>query len=308
MFDLKDLEYIAAISKAGGIKKAADAVGISQPALTKRMQNLEEKLDLRLFDRQAKGMKLTQSGELFLSESQKLLVHSLDLERRMTNHRHGKGGHISIGVKPGLEDAFFRRSLVKFAGLYPETTFQISIDATPALSEKLRDGQIDFAIGALGYADEHGNELVLSSDLDFQPLFLIPLELFARKGHPMFSPTANELTPFKYPFTSPAAPLNIINMLKEFYKENNIPYAAPHIQVDDYNLIADLVERTDMWSATFASNHNRLAQSDKFEFLTSPHFLPPLTIGLVTRKTWSMNPNAENLLNIMKKHASEWVI
>lgn len=308
MFDLKDLEYIAAISKAGGVKKAADAVGISQPALTKRMQNLEDKLNLRLFDRQAKGMKLTQAGELFLSESQKLLVHSQDLERRMANHRHGKGGSISIGVKPGLEDAFFRRSLVEFAEAYPETSFRISIDATPTLSEKLRDGRIDFAIGALGYADEHGNELVLSSELEFQPLFLVPILLFARKGHPIFSPTATKMTPFDYPFTSPAPPLNIINKLKAIYKENNSPYSLPHIQVDDYSLIADLVERTDMWSATFNSSHNKILQSDKFEYMASPEFLPPLTIGLVTRKTWSINPNAENLIKIMKKHAAEWII
>jgi len=308
MIDLKDLEYVNAISKAGGVKKAADATGITQPALTRRIKKLEQRLQLRLFDRQAKGMRLTQAGELFLQESHKLLAHTRDFEARLSNHSLGKGGNISIGIKPGLDDAFFRKSLVEFTTKYPETSFQISIDATPVLSEKLKNGTIDFAVGATGYADNHGNELVLSDELEFQPLFSIPLELFVRKGHPVLLEKNIPQALFNYPLVCPTPPYAILQMLGAEYEKTGSKYIVPHFQVDDFRQAADLAERTDMWSVIFASSHIRLAHKDKFVFLGSSPLLPPLEIGLLKRKTWSITPWANNLIEIMKKHASEWAI
>lgn len=308
MIDLKDLEYVDAISKAGGVKKAADSMGITQPALTRRIQNLERKFQLQLFDRQTKGMRLTHAGEMFLLESQKLLAHVRDFETGIANHKDGEGGHVSIGIKPGLEDAFFRRSLVVFTEKYPMTSMRITIDTTPILSEKLRAGQIDLALGALGYADERGIELVLSNELEFQPLFNIPLEVFVRKGHPILKNGAKLDTLFKYPLVSPRPTHAAVNAIKAAQLNFNKEFAVPHILVDDYRLVTDIVERTDMWSAIFSSSHSSLENKNKFHFLGTLPMLPAMEIGIVKRKTWSLTPAANNLIDIVKQQAARWNI
>jgi DNA-binding transcriptional LysR family regulator len=308
MIDLKDIEYVSAISTAGGIQKAAKMIGISQPGLTKRVQNLESQLQLRLFDRLAKGVQLTQAGEVFLAKGQKLLAHKNDFQDFLNDFQKGKGGFISVGMKPGLEDAFFRRSIVEFIRDFPETHLEISIDATPLLAEKIQNGHLDFAMGALGYSDDHGSELVLSPDLEFEPLFVIPLEIFVRKGHPVLKTLDDPATLFDYPLVCPTPPRELFENIKRAYAERGTPIERPHIQVDDFSIIYDLVERSDMWSATFSSNHTKLELADQFVMLGPSPLLTPLTIGLVRRKTWSVPPSAQNLIDIMKHHAKEWLI
>ncbi|WP_409432268.1 LysR family transcriptional regulator [Litorimonas sp. RW-G-Af-16] len=308
MLDLKDIEYVFAISKAGGIQKAADKIGLSQPALSKRIQNLEHRLQLRLFDRLAKGMRLTEAGELFLAEGLKLIAHTQDFQSKLNDHKGGKGGLVSIGMKPGLEDAFFRRSIVQFTQEFPETNLQITIDSTPALADKIKNGDIDFAMGALGYADDKGGELVLTDDLEFEPYFNIPLEVIVRKNHPVLDQLDDPLALFDYPIICPTPPLDLFENLKASYQQKGNPISRPHIQVDDYAIIYELVERSDMWTATFASNHTKLELADKFTMLGQSDLLPPLTIGLVKRKTWAISPSAAKLIQIMQVHAREWAI
>ena len=308
MLDLKDIEYVAAISRAGGIQKAAKTVGLSQPALTKRVQNLEARLKLQLFDRLSKGVKLTQAGEVFLAEGQKLIAHTHDFQSLLSDHQQGKGGFITVGIKPGMEDAFFRKSVIEFMQNFPGTHLNISIDATPTLAQKIKNGQIDFAMGALGYADKHGGELVLSSDLEFEPLFNIPLEVFVRKNHPVLGRNTDPAALFDYPLICPTPPLALFESLKAAYAKRGQFIERPHIQVDDYGLIYDLVERSDMWSATFASSHTKLNLADKFVLLGESDLLPPITIGIVKRATWAINPSALNLIDIMKNNAKDWMI
>lgn len=308
MVDVKDIEYISAISKAGGIQKAAKTIGLSQPALTKRLKNLEEKLQLRLFNRLAKGVTLTQAGEVFLDRGQKLLTHKNDFQDYMHEYQQGKGGVISVGMKPGMENAFFRRTIVQFMQEFPETNLEISIDATPLLARRILNGHLDFAMGALGYADNHGGELVLSNDLEFDPLFSIPLEIFVRKGHPVLGNLDDPMALFDYPLICPTPPKELFENLKNAYHQRGTPILRPHIRVDDYGIIYELVERSDMWSATFASNHTKLELADKFVVLGQSELLPSVTIGLVKRKTWAITPSAKNLIDIMKQHAKEWLI
>ncbi|MBL4870136.1 MAG: LysR family transcriptional regulator [Robiginitomaculum sp.] len=308
MLDLKDLEYVSAISKAGGIKRAADRIGISQPALTNRVKNLEEKLQLQLFNRHSKGMRLTQAGELFLTESQKLLAHTRDFEQRLSNHRFGKHGHISVGVKPGLEDAFFRSGLIEYTNSYPKTKISIVVDSTPELSSKLQDGKLDFAFGALGYADEHGEELILSERLEFRPLFRIPLEVYVRKGHPILKEPKSKNGLFNYPMVSPTPPVDMRAKLKEAYCKSGLNISTPHILVDDFAIAADVVAKTDMWSVVFCSSAQALSDKGSFTLLGQNPALPPLQIGLVKRKTWSITPCAKNFIDVMITHATKWKI
>jgi len=308
MIEIKDLVHVTAIANAGGIQKAAVALGLSQPALTKRLQNIEAKTGLVLFDRQAKGVVLTQAGKLFLEEGEKLLAHSRDFEAKLLSHQKGKGGYISIGIKPGMDDAFFRRSLVEFTKLYPEISVEIQIGATPKLAQRLKTGEIDFALGALGYEDENETDLSQSDELEFEPMFSFPLEIVARKEHPALIEPTNEMALLRYPLIGPTPTMEILKNLKRAHNEAGLSFERAHIRVDDYNFILDLVARTDMWTAIYASHKANLDTNSKFTIVGVTSLMPELKVGLMKRKTWSMTPAATNLVEIIQKHASEWAI
>lgn len=308
MINFKDLEHVAAIARLGGIQKAAESVGLSQPALTKRIKALEERLKMKLFDRTSKGMRLTQAGNLFFEEGKKLTAHINDFESLLANYQKGKGGCISIGIKPGMDDAFFRAALIEFTQKYPATKILISIDTTPTLAAKIKSGDIDFAMGATGYADKHGGELVLTDDLDFEAYFRIPLEIIVRKDHPVIKENLNPIELFNYPLVCPTPPLEIWSNLKAAYKEKGILIDPPHILVEDYRIAYDLVEHSDMWTGGFISSYPRVERRNTLISLGKSNLLPPITIGLLKRKTWTITPDAKNLIEIMKRHAKKWAI
>lgn len=308
MIDLKDLKYLHMVSKMGAINKAAKRLGITQPALTRRIQRLEGQFDLQLLDRQPKGVRLTQVGENFLNSSQKLLAHTKDFEEEMTRLKRGKGGLIRVGIKPGLDDAFFQRSLIQFREKFPETVIRISIDATPNLMRFLRNGELDLAFGAMGYADDFGNEITLSQELAFDPIMEIPLTVFVRADHPMLSATDPETALFNYPVVAPSPPLIIVNALKEGFRNAGQSYATPQVLVDDFHMAAKIVRDSDMWSAAFEPNIKTINRLGEFVFLGNHAALPPLSIGIVKRKTWAMSPWANNLLTIVKEVANPWLI
>jgi len=308
MIDLKDLEYLQMVSKTGAINKAADRLGITQPALTRRIQRLEKQFDLRLLDRQPKGVKLTEIGEAFLLSGQSLLAHSRDFENEMKRHSLGRTGILKVGIKPGLDDLFFTKSLALLAEQYPEVVVKLFVDATPGLMRKLRNGDLDFAYGAQGYADDEGKEIIMSNELAFEPMMEVPLTPYLRAGHPALSQKDVSTAIFDYPLIGPTPPANIINAILEGYKSRGQNFVVPQILVDDFVLSAKLVGQTNHWSAIFSPLFNGLAPYGDFVNLGQTAIMPPLTIGIVRRKTWSYSPWANKLNEIIRSVAQQWLI
>ncbi len=308
MIDLKDLEYLLVVSKTGAINKAARQLGLTQPALTRRIQKLESQFDLKLLDRQPKGVKLTQIGENFLASSQRLLAHSRDFESEMRLHKRGRSGTIKVGIKPGLDDLFFTESLIRFSKTYPDTVIRLSVDATPALMRQLSNGELDFAFGAEGYSDDFGNEILMNQELSFAPLLEIPLIAYLRTDHPALSKPDIETVLFDYPLVGPSPPLNIVSKIEELHKSRGQNFRVPQVLADDFNFAAKLVARSDYWSAIYEPGFDKLRIYGSFTSLGQNSALPPITIGIVQRKTWTMSPWASELLTIIKNVAKPWII
>lgn len=307
MIDLKDLEYLLVISKTGAINKAANRLGLTQPALTRRIQKLEQQFGLQLLERQPKGIKLTKIGEEFLASSQKLLAHSRDFETEMKRYQGGRGQIIRIGIKPGLDDLFFTESLLNFQEKFPEAAVRISIDATPRLMRQLRNGEIDFALGALGYADDHGEEIIISQELSFSPMIEVSLCAYIHSSHPALYSDDPITALMNYPLVAPTPPLEILNALKSASQSNDSPYQVPQIRVDDFVLAAKIASQGHYWSAVYQPLFDQLSVHGEFVAFQTD-LLPPLTIGLVQRKTHTLSPWAKELLQFITQIAEPWLL
>ena len=83
-FDLNDLQAFRAVVELGSFRKAAESVNISQPALSRRIEKLEEALGVRLFERTTRSVTLTTVGRVFASSAEQLLD---DLDVALLHHR-----------------------------------------------------------------------------------------------------------------------------------------------------------------------------------------------------------------------------
>ena len=96
--DVRQLRYFVAVAEEKNIGRAAKRLFISQPPLTRQIQQLEQDLGVQLFDRTSKGVELTQAGKLFLTESKNILSLMELAQERTRRAGQGLMGRLDVAV------------------------------------------------------------------------------------------------------------------------------------------------------------------------------------------------------------------
>src|SRR4051812_37094181 len=154
--DLDHLRTLVAIAECGGFSKAAAARHISQPALSQHVRLLERALKRKLFEKDGRGMKLTDEGERVLGEARRILaVHDQALARLEVPAERtvvvGSTEHAAEQVLPEMIRALDRA--------FPDVTTRFEIGRSTQLSDAVAKGVVDFAIILASRGDEGGREL-----------------------------------------------------------------------------------------------------------------------------------------------------
>lgn len=173
--ETRDLDYLLAVQEHGGIGKAAEALGMSQPALTKALRRVEEQAGLPLFERTVNGVTPTPAGTLFLARARRIALEYDDALKEMEALRSGEQGLLRIGYSPTVPG-----SLVLGA-------CQQLMTERPAAKLRLRR-RLARDLGALLFAGEL--DLIVAPQLDssdgtceFVELFHDSLVVLADEGH-----------------------------------------------------------------------------------------------------------------------------
>src|SRR5262245_51922967 len=100
MIDLRSLRYLVALARRLNFARAAEDLGLSQPALTRTIQNLERRFGVRLFDRDRSGVRLTAEGRTMIDAAAVLLANAEDLEKLWERTAKGREGVVRFGMAP----------------------------------------------------------------------------------------------------------------------------------------------------------------------------------------------------------------
>jgi len=155
-----------AIAKHKNISNAASELFISQPALTKALNNLEAQYNLRLFDRDHTPITPTYAGTVFLEEAQKLLDQEKYLDSQMKLLANGAKSRISFGIPGGHGTTYLPYILPAFEKKYPNITVDVTEAHIRVLEEKMLNGDVDISFTTLPISLEA---------LDYQLLFDDPI-------------------------------------------------------------------------------------------------------------------------------------
>jgi DNA-binding transcriptional LysR family regulator len=146
--ELRDLRYFAAIAEFKHMHKAADSLGLSQPALTKCVRRLELGLQTKLIKRTPKGIELTSVGAAFLSRVRHLRLTLDDISREAADLTHGRSGHLRIGVAPAAQDLLVS-CCAGFLKAAPNATLAVTSGSNDALIPGLREGKFDLVVSGI---------------------------------------------------------------------------------------------------------------------------------------------------------------
>ncbi|MEY4569728.1 MAG: hypothetical protein RLZZ398_1167 [Verrucomicrobiota bacterium] len=147
--ELRHLRYYVAVAEELSFRKAAQRLNVSRPALSKQIKDLEAEISIKLLERDTVSVSLTKAGELFLEDSQKLLLDSRLAVERAHQAQSGHRGKLRIGSVGILATEFLPKTLKVFNQKYPGVEVEF-VEMLP--TEQLRAlpmGKIDigFAYG-----------------------------------------------------------------------------------------------------------------------------------------------------------------
>ncbi|QGZ34731.1 LysR family transcriptional regulator [Stappia indica] len=145
MFELKDVEILQDIVRAGGFRAAAAKYGLSQSAISNRVLALEKRLGIQLFDRGRRQVRLTPVGRRFLEEAQRLSAARDRLIQEITRPG-GLSGTIRIGVAETIVHTILSELLNQLKSAHQRVRFELSVDTSRELGLALADDGLDVAI------------------------------------------------------------------------------------------------------------------------------------------------------------------
>jgi DNA-binding transcriptional LysR family regulator len=124
MKQLRDIEYFSVVAEHGHLGRAADALGLSQPALSKSLRRLEQAMQAKLVRRTSKGMALTSVGAALLSRVRQLRLSLEDVTREMADLAQGHAGNLRIGCAPLFCEPLAPRSVHGIPQREPKGDFE----------------------------------------------------------------------------------------------------------------------------------------------------------------------------------------
>lgn len=165
MLDLRGIETFWWVATLGGFRAAAEKLHTSQPAVSQRIQQLEQALGVRLFDRDNRSVRLTVRGQLLLEHAGRMLQLRQDM-LRIARDQEATSGRISLGVAETIVQTWLPALLARVHELFPELVIDIAVETTPVLRSQLLSHQLDLAF-LLGPLDE--------PQVGYLPLCRVPL-------------------------------------------------------------------------------------------------------------------------------------
>ena len=144
--DLKQLEYFVRVAELGSFTRAAIALDVAQPALSRQVRLLEVELRQNLLTRNGRGAAPTEAGQLLLEHGRGIL-HQVERAREELGRVRGAlAGRVAIGLPPSVAKALAVPLIREFRQRMPQATLSISEGLSLGMQESLTQGRLDIAL------------------------------------------------------------------------------------------------------------------------------------------------------------------
>ena len=150
--ELRHLRYLVAVAEELSFRRAANRLHVSHPALSQQIHDLENELALKLFERNSRGVELTEVGRVFLIGARKVLAAAEQAVTQAQETAKGVRGRLVIGSVSPLTSSFLPNALARFREQRPLVEVTVSHMNNRVQVEAVLDGSIMLGIGYFGSA------------------------------------------------------------------------------------------------------------------------------------------------------------
>jgi len=291
--DLELYKIFHTVAFYKNISHAAEALYISQPAVSKSIKKLETLLDVKLFSRGSKGVTLTTEGKIFYEYIQKALHIISDGENILTELKSKKQGMITIGVSTVLCKHFLLPHLKPFMNKYPEIKIKIINKTTFDTLKNIDQGMIDFGIVSRPFNISPYTFIKLA---DIQDIFVAEKEYL--NSLQIVEP--NDIF-FKGIFMLLESDNITRQYVDQFFMENNI-LLKPEVEINTMDFLIEFAKIGLGIAVVIRSFIEKdLQEETLIEIPVSPP-MPPRTVGIIFDKKKNLSIATQTFLSYLQSH------
>ncbi len=177
---LRQMRVVDAIATHRSLQRAAAALGLTQPALTKTLQELEDMLGARIFERHARGTEPNALGEVVAAAARRMLAEAQRLEDELDRAALATAGSLAVGALPVAAAGILPAALAVLHDRHPGIVVRLVQGVTDQLLPALAAGEVELVVGRL-YPPALPDEFVREA------MYEEPISVLARSDHPLLA-------------------------------------------------------------------------------------------------------------------------
>ncbi|WP_375383516.1 LysR substrate-binding domain-containing protein [uncultured Sphingomonas sp.] len=297
---LNHLRDIVAVAQNGSLRAASRHLGIAQPVLTRSIRDTEQELGATLFERHARGVRLTTIGEAVVRRASGIQAEFQRLEEEVEQLKGSGTGEVSVAFSTASSMSLMPSAVTAFRKRYPDTILKMSEGFFQPIQSRLLSGEVDLYVGPLDLK-------YVTSRIEVEELFENWRVVIARKGHPAGAARRLEQLSGER-WIQPAWPDSGAEPdFRSIFTERGLP--APNIVTHARSALLTLVSVTssDLLTILPIQWLDSSPAGFSLEALPLSEALSAPPICIARRKDMPLTPVAEHLHDMMRRAAAHYV-
>ncbi len=291
----RHLALIVQLDERRSILHAAEATGMTQPAASKLLAEIEATLHVELFTRHPRGVEPTSYGHLLIRHARNVLTELTQAQEELAALRSGVAGHVAIGTVITSATNLVPQAVAELKRRHPRVVVSIDVDFSELLIERLLAGRLDLVIARI-------HNLPHSAELDYEGLVENPHGVFARAHHPLARKRRVTLADLAAQAWVLPPPGNVLrDRLSVVFAEQGLTLPQQDVETASLPAITSLLRLSDMVSVLA----DEVVDADvRAGLLTKLPVTLPLRLGaagIVTRRDRALSPPAQRLLGVLRE-------
>lgn len=293
---LHQIRNFVAVVENGSIREAARRLGVSQPALTKSLQALEDSVGAPLLSRSVRGIKLTEPGRLFLARARSVQSDLKRAQDEIAELAGASRGRVAIGIASVIGALLMPRTLVRLRERRPEVDVRVVEGTQETLLPLLREGVLDLA-ACLKLESE------ATAGFTVRPLARVRLVVAGRRNHPLRK--ARTLAALQQCLWIGIRPRGGSGMLEHAYRLESLEPPPARLQCDAFGIQVAMLCQSDAVALITRQMLQQPSVQTLLEEIPLTRQLPLLTMGLYRRADSQVTAAAADLMQALTSSTRE---
>lgn len=294
----RHLQLFVALDDHRNLHRAAARLGMSQPAASKLLGDLEHLLGVSLFERHSRGVTPNWYGESLIRHARGMLTSLAQASDEINALKEGNAGTVSIGTVLAPAVTLLASAVERVHRDSPHLEVNIDVGVSRNLVPRLRDGEFDFAIARIPSGMPAG-------DFVFEEIGEEALCFVCRAGHPLAKDAFDLIPMLDYPWVLQPPGALMRQRVEHLFLHHKVAPPQRIINTPDIYMALAMVDKSDSITVTTREVADLLCTQPRFAILPSTDALSVQPFGLISLRERRMSPGAAKLMSTLHQMIRE---